>query len=611
MTQHIQNFDVKGGPETGRAHLPLLRAALQSAGLDGFVIPHEDEYNNEYLPANAERLAWATGFTGSAGAAIVMADRAAVFVDGRYTEQVKSQVDPALFEYADLVETGAAGWIRENARPGERIGYDPHLHSPDAYDRLEAAAAAGGAHMVAVDANPVDAAWKDRPAPPSAPVTPHPLEFAGEDHASKRRRIGQIVRKDGAEAVVITDPASIAWLFNLRGGDVMCSPLPLSSAILEADGRATLFISEAKLSPDTRSHLGNEVAVRPQSAFTDGLAALAGKTVRADPSSTSVHVFRTLETAGAAVQRKSDPAALPRACKNETEIEGARRAHIRDGAALTRFLHWLDTEAQSGDVDEIAAALKLESFRLALPELRDLSFESISAAGPNGAFPHYRVNTASTRKLERGSLYLVDSGGQYRDGTTDVTRTVPIGDPSGQMRRHFTLVLKGHIALSVIRFPEGTTGSALDALARAPLWMAGLDYDHGTGHGVGSYLGVHEGPQRIAKAPNTVALKPGMIVSNEPGYYKVGAYGIRIENLQAVTPPAPVSGGDRNMLGFKTLTLAPIHRALVDPALLTAEETAWLDAYHAAVLEKIGPQLDGEAADWLVRACAPLDGAAP
>ncbi|KAA5800976.1 aminopeptidase P family protein [Alkalicaulis satelles] len=611
MTQPIQNFDVKGGPHLGRDHLPLLRAALKTAGLDGFIIPHEDEYNNEYLPANAERLAWATGFTGSAGAAIVLTGKAAVFVDGRYTEQVKAQVDAKLFEYVDLMEPGPAGWLKAHAPKGARIGYDPRLHAPDALARLKDGAKAAGAELIALDDNPIDAAWRDRPPAPRAAVVPHPEMFSGEDHGAKRRRIARELEAQGADACVITSPASIAWLFNLRGGDVACTPLPLAAALLDSDARATLFIEESKLTAAARAHLGNEVAVRPESEFGDALKAMSGKRVLADPASASVWVFQQLEAGGASVVRQSDPAALPRACKNAVEIEGARQAHIRDGEALVRFLHWLDTEAQSGHEDEITAALKLEEFRKALPELKDLSFETISAAGPNGAFPHYRVNTASALKLAPGSLYLVDSGGQYPDGTTDVTRTVPIGEPTAEMRRHFTLVLKGHIALSVIRFPEGTTGSALDALARAPLWMAGLDYDHGTGHGVGSYLGVHEGPQRIAKAPNAVALRPGMIVSNEPGYYEIGAYGIRIENLQVVTPPAPVEGGNRAMLGFESLTMAPIHRGLIDTTLLSPSEIAWLDAYHAEVRKRVLPRLDGEAATWLIKATEPLYGATP
>ena len=611
MTHQIQQFHVKGGPQYGRDNLPKLRASLAQAGLDGFLIPHEDEYNNEYLPANAERLAWATGFTGSAGAAAVLGDIAAVFVDGRYTEQVKSQVDNSLFDYEDLVKTGLAGWIRKTAKPGQTIGYDPRLHSPDALTKLQDAADKTGAKLVAVDTNPIDAAWDDRPAAPMAAVHPQPLDVAGEAHGDKRKRIGADVKEDGADAAVITDPASIAWLFNIRGGDVACTPLPLSSAIIEPSGQATLFINEAKLTDATRSHLGNEVAIRPETEFADGLKALSGKTVRVDPATASVWVVQQLEGADARVQRKSDPVALPKACKNPVEVEGSRQAHIRDGAAIVRFLHWLDTEAQSGEMDEIRAAMKLEEFRHMSPQLKDISFETISAAGPNGAFPHYRVNTDSNRTLKQGSLFLVDSGGQYADGTTDITRTVPIGEPTAQMRRHFTLVLKGHIALSRIRFPEGTSGHALDALARQPLWMAGLDYDHGTGHGVGSYLGVHEGPQRISKAPNAIALETGMIVSNEPGYYQVGDYGIRIENLQVVTPAEPVPGGNRSMHGFETLTLAPMHRALVDVSLLDKDALVWLDAYHADVRKKVLPLLDGEAASWLVKACDPLLGATP
>ncbi|MFW6413531.1 MAG: aminopeptidase family protein P, partial [Oceanicaulis sp.] len=469
-----------------------------------------------------------------------------------------------------------------------------------------------GATLKPVEENLIDRAWDDRPAAPAAMVRPHPSAFAGEEHADKRRRVAGDLEDAGADAAVITDPASIAWLFNLRGGDVACTPLPLSAAVLEKDGRATLFINEQKLTDEARAHLGNEVAVRPETEFGEGLKALKGKTVRVDPATSSVWVFTRLEDGGATIKRGPDPVALPKACKNTAEIEGSKAAHIRDGAAIVKFLHWIDTIAQSGEVDEIEAAVKLEEFRRGSSELKDISFETISAAGPNGAFPHYRVNTASTRKLEKGSLYLVDSGGQYPDGTTDITRTVPIGQPSEEQRRHFTLVLKGHIALSVIRFPEGTTGAALDALARAPLWMAGHDYDHGTGHGVGSYLGVHEGPQRISKAPNTVALKPGMIVSNEPGYYRVGSYGIRIENLQFVTPPAEVPPhGDRKMLGFETLTMAPIHRGLVDLSLMTSDEIAWLDAYHADVLKKVGPLVDGDAADWLARSCEPFYGNTP
>ena len=612
MTQMIsQTFDVKGGPHYGRENVPKLRDALSRQGLDGFLIPHEDEYDNEYLPDCNERLLWATGFSGSAGAALVMADRAAVFVDGRYTLQVRSQVDGDIFAYEDLLELGLAGWIAEHGRKGETIGYDARLHAPASLDRLRDAAARAGVKLVAVDENPIDAAWTDRPAAPKAPVVPHPIEFAGEDHASKRTRIGVAVERGGADAAVITAPPSIAWLFNVRGGDVSRSPLPLSAAIIDKDGTATFFVDPDKIGDETRSHLGNEIALRPESEFGAGLRAYNGKTVRVDPTTASAWVLEQLNSGGATVQQLEDPVMRPKAAKNSAEIEGARQAHIRDGGAIVNFLHWLDTEAQSGEVDEIEAARKLESFRKQLPELKDLSFDTISGAQGNGAFAHYRVSEATNLKLAKGTLYLVDSGGQYPDGTTDITRTVPIGEPTAEMRTQFTRVLKGHIALSMVRFPAGTTGTQLDILARLPLWQAGFDYDHGTGHGVGSFLGVHEGPQRISKAPNTVALQPGMIVSNEPGYYKEGGYGIRIENLQFVTDPAPLPGGERDMLGFETLTVAPIHKDLIDVHLLTSDELIWLDNYHAMVRQRVLPLVSGDVADWLLKATEPLAGATP
>lgn len=612
MTQMIsQTFDVKGGPHYGRENVPKIRAALDELGLDGFLIPHEDEYDNEYLPDCNERLLWATGFSGSAGAALVMKDRAAVFVDGRYTLQVKNQVDGEIFEYADLVEQGMAGWIEDKGKAGEKIGYDARLHSPAALHRLQVAAGRAGVTLVPVSENPVDRAWTDRPKPPMTPVIPHPIEYAGEDHGSKRARIGAIVGKEGADAAVITAPPSIAWLFNVRGSDVSRSPLPLSAAIIDKDGTATFFVAPEKITDETRAHLGNEIALRPESEFGAGLAEYTGKTVRVDPTTASAWVLESLRGGGAEVQQAEDPVMRPKARKNAAEIEGARQAHIRDGGAIVQFLHWLDTFAQSGEVDEIEAAQKLESFRKQLPELRDLSFDTISGAQGNGAFAHYRVSEATNLKLAEGTLYLVDSGGQYPDGTTDITRTVPIGAPTAEMRTQFTRVLKGHIALSMVRFPKGTTGTQLDVLARLPLWQAGFDYDHGTGHGVGSFLGVHEGPQRISKAANTVPLEPGMIVSNEPGYYKADGYGIRIENLQFVTEAADIAGGERPMLGFETLTVAPIHKGLIDTHLLTADELAWLDSYHAMVRQRVLPLVSGEVADWLLKATEPLAGATP
>jgi Xaa-Pro aminopeptidase len=602
-----QTFQDQADPSFGPLHLPLIRAAFARQGLDGLLIPHEDEHQNEYLPDANDRLAWATGFTGSAGAAVVLTDKAAVFVDGRYTLQVRDQVDLALFEVRDLVDGGVPAWLETELKAGQTIGYDARLHSPDALARLRIAAEKAGAMLKAVDANPLDEAWGDaRPAQPQAPVVPHPLQYAGEESAAKRARIGAALAAQDADAAVLTAPASIAWLFNIRGGDVIRSPLPLSQAILRDDGTARLFLDPAKITADLPAWLGNQVSVEQPSALPTALAELAGLKVLVDPGKSSSWYFDALEAARAVVVPAADPTALPRACKNDIEVEGARRAHIRDGAALSRFLHWLDTEAQHSLPDEIAVVTKLEGFREATGALKDLSFDTIAGSGPNGAIVHYRPVERLNRRTEPGALLLVDSGAQYLDGTTDVTRTVAIGEPSREMRERFTLVLKGHLALGRVRFPAGTTGAHLDVLARSALWARGLDYDHGTGHGVGSYLGVHEGPQGISKASSAVPLQPGMIVSNEPGYYKAGAYGIRIENLQVVTPAADIEGGERPMLGFEPLTQAPIERRLIAKDLLTADELDQLNAYHAGVLDKIGPLLDGEAKTWLAHACAPL-----
>jgi len=601
----IQNFEVQGGPGFGQKNVPKLRKALEKAGLDGFLVPHEDEYQNEYLPDCNERLMWVSGFTGSAGAAVVMADKAAIFTDGRYTLQVRAQVDGKLFAYKAL-ENGVAKWLKANTSEGQIIGYDPRLHSPSSLDNLHKAVQYSGAMLKALDVNPIDAAWDDRPAAPLAPLTIQPLGLAGESHADKRARMGQTIAEKNADAALITSPASIAWLLNVRGGDVMCTPLPLSTVILSKDGQVDLFIKPEKITDPIRSHLGNDVSIRGEEELTEGLSALKDKAVIADPSVTSAWYFKTLEKVGANIVKAQDPVALPKACKNAAEIQGTTEAHKRDAVPLIKFLHWLDTEAQSGHIDEIEAAGRLEAFRHETGSLKDLSFESISGAGSNGAIVHYRVSKATTKTLEKGSLFLIDSGGQYQDGTTDVTRTVPIGKPSDEMRERFTLVLKGHIALATVRFPEGIPGSNLDALARYPLWQQGLDYDHGTGHGVGVYLGVHEGPQRISKIPNKIALRPGMIVSNEPGYYKEGGYGIRIENLQYVTQPARIKGGERDMLGFANLTWAPLHRGLINAAMLTETERDYVNAYHADVWEKIGPSVAGDVKDWLKSACAEI-----
>lgn len=597
----FQTFEPVSDRNYAARHLPLLRAELAKRNLDGFIVPHDDEYQNEYIPAYAERLMWVSGFSGSAGAAVVMADKAVIFVDGRYTLQVRQQVDEAYYSFEDIVETPVDVWLTKNAAAGARFGYDPMLHTSAGIDKLNAAAKKAGFTLIAVSENPIDEAWTDQPARPLAPVKAHGVEFAGKASADKRRDIAAAVKEAGADAALITAPPSIAWLFNVRGGDVSRSPLPLARAIVASDGKASLFVAPEKVDNELSGHLGPEVDVRAEAEVESALEKLgaAGKAVAIDPALAPIKYVQTLREAGARVVELTDPCALPRACKNDVEIAGTKTAHVRDGAAITRFLHWVATSAQSGDVDEISAAMKLEGFRAESGMLRDLSFDSISAAGPNGAICHYKVSTESNLKITPGSLYLIDSGAQYPDGTTDITRTVPIGKPTEEMRDRFTRVLKGHIALATMRFPAGTTGHQLDMAARKPLWDAGLDYDHGTGHGVGSFLGVHEGPQRIAKALNSQALKPGMIVSNEPGFYKAGEFGIRIENLIVVTEPEPVEGGEREMMRFDTITLAPISLDLVVPALLTEAERDWLNKYHARVRQTLTPLVPKDVADWL------------
>ncbi len=591
---------------THATRLAALRAALAAQGLDGFVVPHADPHQNEFLPSDAERLAWLTGFGGSAGTAVVLADRAAIFVDGRYTLQVRDQVDGDLYEYRHLIEQPVADWLRENLGEGAKLGFDPWLHTQAQKERLARAVTAAGAELVPVESNPLDAIWEDRPPPPMAPVVPHEARFAGKSSADKREELAKALKRENLDAAVLTQPDSIAWLLNVRGGDVDHTPLPLSFAVLHADAAVDWYVAEAKLSEDMPAHLGNGVTIHAPGMFGDGLAKVSGKRVRVSADSAASWVFERLEAAE--VVRGDDPVALPKAIKNETELAGTRAAHARDGVAIARFLHWLSEKAPSGGVDEISAADRLAAFRAPGEHFRDLSFDTISGAGPNGAIVHYRVTPETNRPLEPGSLYLVDSGAQYLDGTTDITRTVAIGAPTDEMRDRFTRVLKGHIALATLLFPEGTSGGQIDAFARQALWQAGLDYDHGTGHGVGSYLGVHEGPQRIAKAGSNVALRPGMIVSNEPGYYRTGEYGIRIENLIAVTEPAEIPGGERSMLGFETLTLAPIDRALIATDLLTGDERDWLDAYHARVRDEIAPELAGDpVCAWLEAATAPLD----
>ena len=586
--------------------LAALRAELARRGLDGFVVPLSDEHQGEYVARRAQRLAWLTGFTGSAGMAIVLAERAALFVDGRYTLQAAAQVDGALYEHRHITDEPADAWLRSHLSADAALGYDPRLHSAHGRDRLAAPCQAVGARLVPCEDNPIDAVWDDQPPPPLGPIGPHPVRFAGVETGEKRQTIAARLTEKGAAAAVLSAPDSIAWLLNVRGADVANSPLPHSFAIVHGEGDVDWFVDRRKLLPEVPAHLGNTVRVQSSDALAgvlDGLAG-AGKAVLIDEAATPVWMVDRLTEGGAQVIRGTDPCALPKACKNEVELAGIRAAHRRDGAALTRFLAWL-AAAPAGSVTELDAVARLAALRAGGEDFRGPSFDTISGAGPNGAIVHYRVTAETNRPLEPGTLYLVDSGGQYLDGTTDVTRTIAIGAPEAEHRDRFTRVLRGHIALALARFPRGTTGAQLDTLARQFLWQAGLDYDHGTGHGVGHYLNVHEGPQRISRLGSGAALAPGMVVSNEPGYYKTGAYGIRIENLVAVTE---ADGADSGFLGFETLTLAPIDRALIEPAMLTAGERAWLDAYHARVAETHAPLLadDASAQAWLQAATAPL-----
>ena len=590
--------------------LAALRAQLAADRFDGFVVPLTDEHMSEYVGDYAQRLAWLTGFRGSAGSAAVLPSEAAIFTDGRYTLQVREQVDGAHWAYVAVPETSVADWLAKHAPKGARIGYDPWLHTRAWVEGASAALADRGATLVAVASNPVDAVWPDRPSPSDAKLSVQPDAQAGASSAQKRAGVADWLIDERADAVILSALDSIAWALNVRGGDIAHTPVALSYAIIGSDGATDLFIAEDKVGADVRRHLGNAVRVHDIAAFRPYLANFAGKRIAADPDRAVAAIFDSLEAGGATVLRLRDPAVLAKAIKNPVEIAGHRAASVRDGAALARFLRWVEAECPGGNQTELSAAAKLLEFRQATGMLLDTSFDTISATGAHGASPHYHVTEDSNAPIEPGQLYLVDSGGQYADGTMDVTRVMPIGAPTDEMRDRFTRALKGHIAIATAVFPDGTTGGHLDAFARRPLWEAGLDFGHGTGHGVGSYLSVHEGPQRIAppEHPSGQALEPlraGMLLSNEPGYYKSGEYGIRIENLVLVEP-REIAGSDRPMLGFETLTLCPIERTLIEPGLLTPEERGWLDAYHAQVLEKLGPELDGGDRAWLERKCAPI-----
>ena len=604
----FQSFESSSDPTTGPARLALLRAELKRRGLDGFLVPLADEHQGEYIPEAAKRLAWLTGFAGAAGLAVVLAETAAIFVDGRYTLQVRQQVDTAVFEPRHLVDDPPHLWLKDVLSSGRRIGFDPWLHTSAEVDRFSKALTDVGAAFVPVDGNPVDAVWADRPAPPTGAVSLHPERLAGRSAADKIAEIQGAVKAAGAVATVLTQPDSIAWLLNLRGSDVPHTPIALSFSIVPAEGRPTLFIDGAKLSNSVRDALEAVADIAGPAALEPAIGRLGagGAKVLVDKTTAAYRVADLVTAGGGLVVDGRDPAVMPKARKTVAELDGTREAHARDGAAMVRFLAWFDREAPKGGLTEIDAAVALEGFRRDTGVLKEISFDTISGAGPNAAIPHYRVSLESNRPIRPGEIYLIDSGAQYEDGTTDITRTLIVGAATAEMRDRFTRVLKGHIRLAMAVFPRGTVGAQLDTLARLALWEAGLDFDHGTGHGVGAYLSVHEGPARISKA-GTVALEPGMILSNEPGFYKADAWGIRIENLVVVSEPAPLPGGERPMMRLETITFAPIDRRLIDPVLLEPAERVWLDAYHAEVRAVVGPRIDDPAdLAWLLEATAPL-----
>jgi len=604
---HFQSFDDRADRGESAPRVAALRAELKRRGLDGFIVPRADRFQNEYVPPCAERLAWLTGFTGSAGVAVVLADRATLFVDGRYQVQVREEVDGAIFSIEHLVENPPPAWIEANLRPGTQLGYSPWLHTVDGAERLAKACTAARAGLVAVEDNPVDAIWTDRPRPPLGAVVAHDLRYAGEDTPSKLARIRTELQRLSADTLMVSDPHAVSWLFNIRGSDVPHTPVVLAFATVPAEGRPALFVDLRKLGADIRLSLEAAVDVRPNAAFERDLAALGQqqRAVQLDPASCPEAIARLIADNGGNIVRGADPIAPMKAVKNAVEIAGARAAQLRDGVAVTRFLAWFELHAPRGELTEIDAVEAVESFRRETGLLKDVSFPTIAGAGGNGAIVHYRVTRKSNRRIAPGQLFLLDSGGQYEDGTTDITRTIAVGEATNAMRRNFTRVLKGHMAIARAVFPDGTTGAQLDSFARQFLWQAGLDFDHGTGHGVGSYLSVHEGPARIAKL-GSAPLRRGMILSNEPGYYRSAAYGIRIENLILVTEAAPVADAEKPLNAFETLTLVPIDTRLIESELLTSDETAWLDSYHARVRDELAPLVDASTRAWLLAATAPL-----
>jgi Xaa-Pro aminopeptidase len=598
---------------TYEARLAALREQLKADRLDGFVVPICDEHMSEYVGEYAQRLGWLTGFGGSAGSAVVLSEEAAIFTDGRYTLQVREQVSAKHWQYVGVPETSISEWLKAHAGEGARIGYDPWVHTKGWVESATRALAVKGAELVAVSRNPIDEVWDDQPAKSDARLVVHADQYAGQNSADKRGQIAEWLSANNLDSTVVAALDSVAWLLNVRGADVSRTPVALSFVLAHANGTADLFVAPEKIDDAVRAHLGNAVRIRPPHEFVPELKAMAGKRIAVDPERSVAAIFAALNDAGANIVETRDPTILPKATKNVVEQAGHRAAQARDGAALSRFLHYMSETAHQGELNELSAAAKLQDFRAATGKLKDLSFDTISATGPNGAHCHYKVDEASNRQIEPNSIYLVDSGGQYLDGTTDVTRTIWVGpgQPTAEMKDRFTRVLKGHIAIALAVFPEGTRGAQLDSLARAPLWQAGLDYAHGTGHGVGSFLAVHEGPQRIAKFTGSQAgtdepLLPGMIISNEPGYYKAGEYGIRIENLVLVEE-REIAGAEGRYFGFENLTWAPIDKTLVDTSLLNRDELRWWDEYHARVLEVVGPQLEGDVLEWVTGACAGLE----
>jgi Xaa-Pro aminopeptidase len=603
---HFQTFEE---PESGvalTARLSAFREELARRKLTGFVIPRADQQQNEYVAPSEERLAWLTGFTGSAGMAVVLTQAAAVFVDGRYTLQAAKQVDGKAWNIEPLADPPPESWVARHLAAGDRLGFDPWLHTSAAAERLAAACTKAGAELVAVDSNPLDSVWAERPAPPLGPVAIHGTQFSGEAEKEKIQRIQQEIVRLGVDALVLSDSHAVAWTFNIRGADVSHTPLPLSYALVPKDGRPTVFIDHRKLSNSARDHLEQSADVEEPDALTPKLTELAqrGASIALDSATAADALSRLIGGAGGKPVRGSDPVSLLKAVKNSTEIEGTRTAHRRDAVALAKFLAWIDRDAPSGALTEIDTVEALESFRRDTGALKDVSFPTIAGTGPNGAIVHYRVTRKTNRRISPGDLLLIDSGAQYEDGTTDVTRTIAVGEPTAEMRDRFTRVLRGHIAIARAVFPDGTTGAQIDTLARQFLWQAGIDFDHGTGHGVGSYLSVHEGPARISKL-GTSPLRRGMILSNEPAYYKTDGFGIRIENLELVVA-AEITGAERPINAFETLTLAPIDRRLIDLNMLSGEELSWLNDYHARVRHEVRSHLDEATRLWLDAATAPL-----